>query len=32
LPPELRARLEREWIRRQRVVDEIEALEAERLE
>ena len=32
LPPELRARLERKWVRRQRVVDEIEALEAERLE
>ncbi len=32
LPPELRGRLEREWVRRESVVDEIEALEAERRE
>lgn len=30
LGPELRARLEREWVRRQSVIDEINALEAER--
>lgn len=31
LPPELHGRLEREWERRESVVEEIEALEAERL-
>jgi len=30
LPSELRGRLEREWVRRERVAEEIEALEAER--
>jgi len=30
LPPDLRARLEREWMRRESVVEEIDALEAER--
>lgn len=32
IPPDLRARLEREWVRRQTVEEEIQALEAEREE